>query len=167
MAPWLPLSCQNLKTKGYKCRRNDAAPSAQIPGTTQPQRHLLQENHIEVCLRDQWLLMQTMPANQEPVFRRAAFLRAVEQWWRVLKELGAVFRQACYSVSQLFLASLLLTHCHLIFNLQGQLESGRKQSRAQAAKCTMPPDRRMMIEAGSKTSENLIIEKESMERAPS
>jgi hypothetical protein len=40
----------------------------------QPQKHLLQEDIIEDCLRDQGLLVQTRPANQELLFRRDAFL---------------------------------------------------------------------------------------------
>ena len=40
----------------------------------QPEKHLLQEDLIEDCLRDQGLLVQTMPANQELLFRRDAFL---------------------------------------------------------------------------------------------
>jgi hypothetical protein len=38
------------------------------------QRHLWQKDLIEDCLRDQGLWMQTMPANQELLFRRDAFL---------------------------------------------------------------------------------------------
>ena len=40
----------------------------------QLQKHLLQEDLIEDCLREQGLLVQTMPANQELLFRRDAFL---------------------------------------------------------------------------------------------
>jgi hypothetical protein len=55
--------------------------------------HLLKEDLIEDCLRDQGLLMQTMPANWELLFRRDAFfLRPMGHGWRVLKELAAVFR---------------------------------------------------------------------------
>ena len=61
-------------------------------GRSQPQRHLLQEDLIEDCLRDQGLLVQTMPANQELLFRRDAFLGPMGHGWRVLKELAAVFR---------------------------------------------------------------------------
>jgi hypothetical protein len=43
-------------------------------GGTQPQRHLLQENLIENCLRDQVLVMQTMPPNWELLFGRDNFL---------------------------------------------------------------------------------------------
>jgi hypothetical protein len=64
----------------------------------QPQMHLLQEDLIEDCLRDQGLLVQTMPANGELLFRRDAFLGPMGLRWRVLKslqqcsnELAAVF----------------------------------------------------------------------------
>jgi hypothetical protein len=57
-----------------------------------PQRHLLQEDLIENCLRDQGLLMQTILANRELLFRRDAFLGSMGHRWRVLKELAAVLR---------------------------------------------------------------------------
>ena len=47
-------------------------------GTTHLQKCLLQEDLTEDCLRNQGLLAQTMPANQELLFRRDAFLRPVE-----------------------------------------------------------------------------------------
>lgn len=62
-----------------------------MTGAMGAQKHLLQENLIEDCLRDQGLLMQTMPANQELLFRRDAFLEPMSHRWRVLKELAAVF----------------------------------------------------------------------------
>ena len=62
-------------------------------GAAQPQKHLLQEDLIEDCSRDQGLLVQTVPANQELLFRRDAFLGPMEHEWRVLKELAAVFRE--------------------------------------------------------------------------
>ena len=43
-------------------------------GPAQPQKHLLLKDLIEDCLRDQGFLAQRMPANQEVLFRRAAFL---------------------------------------------------------------------------------------------
>ena len=61
-------------------------------GPVQPQKHLLQEDLIEDCLRDQGLLVQTMPANWELLFRRDAFLGPMGHGWRVLKELAAVLR---------------------------------------------------------------------------
>ena len=61
-------------------------------GVAQPQKHLLQEDLIEDCLRDQGLLVQTMPANQELLFRRDAFLGPMGHRWRVLKELETAFR---------------------------------------------------------------------------
>jgi hypothetical protein len=64
--------------------------SAETPGTAQLQRHLLQEDLIEDCLRNQGLLTQTIPANQELLFRRAAFLGPMGCGWRVLKELAAL-----------------------------------------------------------------------------
>jgi hypothetical protein len=53
------------------------------------QRHLLQEDLIEDCLRDQGLLTRAMPANQELLFRRDGFLGLMGHGWRVLKELAA------------------------------------------------------------------------------
>ena len=50
------------------CSSNDGAASMQL------QKYLLQEDIIEDCLRDQGLLVQTMPASQELLFRRDAFL---------------------------------------------------------------------------------------------
>jgi hypothetical protein len=67
----------------------------------QPQRHLLQEDLIEDCLRYQGLLVQTMPANPELLFRRAAFLGPMGYGWRILKELVAAFRGACCGISHL------------------------------------------------------------------
>lgn len=61
-------------------------------GLVQLQKHLLQEDLIENCLRDQGLLMQTMLANRELLFRRDAFLGPMGRGWRVLKERAAVFR---------------------------------------------------------------------------
>ena len=62
-------------------------------GAAQPQRHLLQEDQTEDCLRDQGLVKQAMPANWELLFRRDAFLGPMGHRWRVLKELAAVFRE--------------------------------------------------------------------------
>jgi hypothetical protein len=61
------------------------------------QKHLLQEDLIEDCLRDQGLLAQT--ANQELLFRSDAFLGPIGHGGAgggggaVLKELAAVFRE--------------------------------------------------------------------------
>ena len=52
----------------------------------------MQEDQIEDCLREQGLLVQIMPANQELLFRRDAFLGPMGHGWRVLKELAAVLR---------------------------------------------------------------------------
>jgi hypothetical protein len=57
----------------------------------QLQKHLLQEDQIEDCLREQGLLVQAVPARQELLFRTDTW----DQWglgWRVLKELAAVLR---------------------------------------------------------------------------
>lgn len=43
-------------------------------GFTATKKHLLQEDLIEYCLRDQGLLMQTMPANQELAVHEQCFL---------------------------------------------------------------------------------------------
>jgi hypothetical protein len=58
----------------------------------QPEKHLLQEDLIEDCLRDQGLLAQTTPPCPELLFRRDGFLGPIGCGWRELKELGAVFR---------------------------------------------------------------------------
>jgi hypothetical protein len=39
--------------------------------------------------------MYTVPANQELLFKRDALLGPMGCRWRVLKELAAVFREAC------------------------------------------------------------------------
>ena len=51
-------------------------------------RHLLQEDLIEDFVRDCGLLTQPVPANQELLFRKDAFLGTIG--WRALKELVAV-----------------------------------------------------------------------------
>ena len=94
------------------------------------QKHLLQENLIEDCLRVQGLLMQTMPANQELLFRRDAFLVC---WWRILKELAAAFITARCGVSHLLPQSEPSILQHLTSNLRGWVGSSGKQSRSQAA----------------------------------
>ena len=58
----------------------------------QPQKHLLQEDLIEDCLRDQGLLAQTMPDNWEMLYRRDAFLKPMGHRSKVLKVRAAVFR---------------------------------------------------------------------------
>ena len=54
--------------------------------TVKPQRHLLREDLIEDCLRDQGLLTQTTPANRELLFRSDAFLGPLGRGRRVLEE---------------------------------------------------------------------------------
>ena len=58
----------------------------------QQQKHLPQEDLIEDSLREQGLLVQAMPANQELLFRRDVFMGLLGPGWRVLKELAAVLR---------------------------------------------------------------------------
>jgi hypothetical protein len=58
-------------------------------GAAQPQRHLLQEDLTEDCQSDQGLLMQTMPASWELLFRRDDFLGPMGRRWKILKELAA------------------------------------------------------------------------------
>jgi hypothetical protein len=58
----------------------------------QLQNHLLQEELIEDCLRDQGLLLKTVPLNWELLFRRYTFLGPMGSRRRVLKELAAAFR---------------------------------------------------------------------------
>jgi hypothetical protein len=43
----------------------------------------LQEDLIEDCVRDQGLLLQTMPTHGELLFRRDAFLEPIGHRWRV------------------------------------------------------------------------------------
>jgi hypothetical protein len=61
------------------CSSNDGAASMQL------QKYLLQEDIIEDCLRDQGLLVQTMPASQELLFRRDAFLGPMGAWEEGIK----------------------------------------------------------------------------------
>jgi hypothetical protein len=49
-------------------------------GAIQLQKHLLKEDLIEDCLREQGLLVQIMPANQELLFRRDTFLGSMGAW---------------------------------------------------------------------------------------
>ena len=51
----------------------------------QLQKHLLQKDLIKDCLREQGLLVQTMPANQELRFRRDAFLGPMGAWVEGIK----------------------------------------------------------------------------------
>ena len=85
------------------------------------QKHLLQEDLIEDCLRDQdcWY-RQCQPIGN----RCLEEMRSWDQWWRVLKELTTAFRRACCKVSHLFPESVSLTLCHLNSNPQGQVGSG-------------------------------------------
>ena len=46
----------------------------------QLQKQLQQEDLIEDCLREQGLLVQTMPANRELLFRIDTFLEPMEAW---------------------------------------------------------------------------------------
>jgi hypothetical protein len=102
-------------------------------GAVQSQRHLLQEDLIENCLRVQGLLIHTEPTNQELLFRRDAFLGPMEHGWRVLKELAAVLRQACCGISLLLLESVSLILCHFPSNPQGQVGLENGWFRAQAS----------------------------------
>ena len=67
------------------CRRNGSGHPY-----LKPQRHLLQEDLIEDCLRDHGVLTQTMPPNVALLFR-GAFLGSMGREWGVLKELAAEF----------------------------------------------------------------------------
>ena len=58
------------------------------PGVAQLQRHLLQEDLIEDCLRDQESLTLTVPVKWELLFRIDAFLGPMGCGWMVLKELA-------------------------------------------------------------------------------
>jgi hypothetical protein len=64
------------------------------------QKHLLQEDLIEDCLRDQGLLVQTMPANQELFFRTDVFLRPM---WAQVEGI----KRACCSISPLILEAVI------------------------------------------------------------
>ena len=50
------------------CSRSGWENSMKMMKATQLQKHLLQEDLIEDCLKEQGLLVQTMPANQELLF---------------------------------------------------------------------------------------------------
>lgn len=52
------------------------------------QKHLLQGDLIEDCLKDQGLMTQIMPGNQKLLFRKDSFS---EPMGRALKELAEVF----------------------------------------------------------------------------
>jgi hypothetical protein len=62
-----------------------------------------------------------MPANQELLFKRDAFLGPMGSRWRVLKELAAVFRGACCCVSHLFPEYVSFCGHHFTSNTQGQV----------------------------------------------
>lgn len=109
-----------------------------------------------------------MPANQEPVFRRAVFLRAMKQsvegikgaWRSVQTSLLQCFSPA----SGVFVVDSVPLHCQppragSIRQKVGQ-GTGSKVDHATRQKNDK-------IEICSKTSENLIIEKASVELAPS
>jgi hypothetical protein len=89
MVLWLPLGSQNLETKEWKCRRNSNGHLYVNAGGVggKLKRHLLQVDLNEDCLRNQALLTQTIPANQEPLLRIVAFLGPMGCRWRVLKPL--------------------------------------------------------------------------------
>ena len=74
----------------------------------QLQKHLLQEDLIEDCLRDQVLLVLIMQANQNCCLEE---MLSWEQLGRVLRELAAVLRGAWCSISHLLLESVSLTLC--------------------------------------------------------
>lgn len=78
-------------------------------GLAQLQKHLLQEDLLENCLREQGLLTQTMPANRELLSRRDAFLGPMGRWWRVFKELEAASEElAAVPLSHLFQESCVV-----------------------------------------------------------
>jgi hypothetical protein len=85
------LAKQCKRNLGY-CFRNTSDHLYLNARAMQLQRHLLLEELMEDWLRDQGLLTQTIPANQELLFRRDAFLGPMRSGWRVLKELEAEFR---------------------------------------------------------------------------
>lgn len=84
---------------GQECSRDGRAPSMKEPGARQLRTHLLLEDLIEDCQRDQGLLVQTMPANRELLFRRDAFFILTGHTRRLLEELAAVFRKLAASFS--------------------------------------------------------------------
>jgi len=73
-----------------------------------------------------------MPANQELLFRRDAFLGLMGCGWRVLRGLAVVFRGAHCRASHLFPESVSLVQGHLTSNCQGQVGLGSKRYSAQA-----------------------------------
>ena len=103
-------------------------------GATWPQKHLLQEDLIEDCLRDQGLLVQTMPANQELLFRRDAFLGPMGAWVEGIK--GAC-SSAQMSLLQHFSSSpgvCVVGSVPIAPNPQEQLELDGELSRSQATR---------------------------------
>ena len=97
------------------------------------QNHLLQKDRIEDWLRDQGFLVHTMPTNWEMLFRRKdAFLGPMMHERCILKELPAVFRWACCSISHLLPESVSTAQYHLTSNPQEQVGSVSEQPGAQA-----------------------------------
>ena len=94
-------------------------------GAVHLQKHLLQEDLTEDCLRDQGLLVQTMPANQELLFGSDAFMGPMGSrcvCGGIKGECSSVQR----SISHLLPESVSLTLRHLTSNPQDQVGSGGK-----------------------------------------
>ena len=70
------------------------------------------------CLREQGLLGQIMPDNQEVLLRVDNFWNQWGHGWRKLKERAAVLRIACCSISHMLPESVLLTLCQYTPNPQ-------------------------------------------------
>jgi hypothetical protein len=75
-------------------------------GATRPQKHFLPEDLIEDCLRDQGLVVQTMPADQELLFRRDAFLGPMRTQVEGIKGAGSSVQTSC-TVSHLLPESVI------------------------------------------------------------
>lgn len=78
--------------------------NARAPCTRKSIKQLLQKDLIEDCLRKQGLLVQTMLANQELLFRREAFLGPMGAQMEGIKGTCSVVQKACCGGS--------LTLCH-------------------------------------------------------
>ena len=90
------------------------------------------EDLIEDCLREQGLLVQVTPANQELLFRIDTFLGPMWAWVEGIKGIFINVQRACCSISHLLPESVSLTLHQLTPNPQVQVGSGWELSRTQA-----------------------------------
>jgi hypothetical protein len=99
----------------------------------QLQKHLLQEDLIEDCLRVQGLLVQTMPVSQELLFRRDVFLGPMGAWVEGIKgACSSSQRSLLQHFSPAPRVCVNVTLHQLTPNPQEQVGSRGELSRAQA-----------------------------------